>query len=104
MKRFYTYKAGSSDSIDDIAGALETLRVQIADIKSEFEPHDALMAIALMSAVEDPAFDTTKLLLEREPELTLEATKEALKATEQRLKFEKDDSVEDAHRANAKKG
>ena len=38
------------------------------------------------------------------PELTLEATKEALKATEQRLKFEKDDSVEDAHRADAKKG
>ena len=58
------------------------------------------MAVALMSAVEDPAYETTKHLLEREPELTLEATKEALKATEHRLK--QDDAIGDAHRANAK--
>lgn len=59
MKRFYTYKARPSDNIDDIAGALKTLRIHI-DIKAEYEPHDALMAIALISSVEDPSFDIAK--------------------------------------------
>lgn len=33
-------------------------------MKPGFEPYDALIAIALMSAAEDPAFDTAKELLE----------------------------------------
>lgn len=89
LKRYYMYKAGPSDTIEDISGALETFRIQMADTKAEYEPHDAVMAIALISTVDDPAFDTTKQLLERDPNLTLETAKEALKATEQRLKIEK---------------
>lgn len=104
LKRFYTYKAGPSYSIDDISGALETLRIQSADIKAEYKPHDTLMAVALISAVEDPAFDTAKALLEQNSELTLETTKETLKATEQKLKIEQEDfAIESAHRANGAK-
>ncbi|MCJ1469153.1 hypothetical protein MMC07_007786 [Pseudocyphellaria aurata] len=104
LKRFYTYKARPSDTIDDILGALKTLRIQIADIKAEYEPHDGLMAVALLTAVEDSAYDTIKELLERDSELSLEVAKEALKTTEQKLRIKKEDSaVEDAHRANASK-
>lgn len=100
MRRFYTYKTGPNDSIDNISGALEILQIQIADIKAEYEPHDALMAVALISAVEDLAFDTAKTLLEQNLELTLEAAKETLKATEQKLKIEQEDAaIESAHKA-----
>lgn len=59
LKQFNTYRAGFGDSVDNTAAALEILQIQIADIKPEFEPYDTLMAIAVMSAAKDPAFDTT---------------------------------------------
>lgn len=63
-----------------------------------------MMAVALLTAVEDPAYNTTKELLEQDSELTLEVAKEALKATEQKLKIEKEDSaIEEAHKASTKK-
>lgn len=98
LKQFYTYRAGPTNTIDDIAGALETLQIQIADIKPEYKPHDILIAVALISAVEDTAFDTVKALLEQDSELTLETAKKALKRTEQRIKIElKDVTIEEAH-------
>ena len=97
LKQFFAYKAGSGNSIDKIAAALENLQIQIANIKPKCKPFDTLMAIALMNTTEDPAFNTTKQLLEQEPELTLKATKKALKATEQQLQIEKNNSIENAH-------
>ena len=44
------------------------------------------MAIVLMFSVENPAYETTKHLLERGPWVFFEVTKEALKSIEERLK------------------
>lgn len=45
------------------------------------------------------------ILQQRDSELTLKMTKEALKAIEQRLKIEEEDSaIEGAHGANTRKG
>lgn len=101
LKRFHNYRPGSNDTVDDIAAALESLRLGIADIKAEYAPPGPVMAITLMCTIEGPAYETTKHLLEREPELTLEAAKEALKSIKERLK--QDDAIEDAHRASAKR-
>ena len=104
LKRFYNYRPGPNDAVDNIAAALESLRLEIADIKAEYAPPGPVMAITLMSAIEDPAYETTKHLLEREPELTLEAAKEALKSMEEHLKQDDaiEDAMENAHRANFK--
>ena len=102
LKRFHTYKAGPDESIDDIATALENIKLEIADIKETHEPQDSLVAIALMSAIEDPAYDTAKFLLERESDLTLEVAKESLKAVQQKLKDEKEEATENAHCTEAK--
>lgn len=100
LKRFQHYRPGPNDTVESTAAALHSLRIEIADIKTEYAPPDPAMAITRMSAIEDPAYETTKNLLEREPELTLEAAKEALKSMEEPLK--QDDAIEDAHWANAK--
>lgn len=42
-----------------------------------------------MCAIDDPAYDTVKLLLEMEADLTVELTKESLKAAQQKLRHEK---------------
>ncbi|MCJ1268936.1 hypothetical protein MMC22_008824 [Lobaria immixta] len=88
-KKFYNYKAGPRDSIDDVATDLENLKLEIADIKEGHEPSEALVAIALMCAIDDPAYDTAKLLLEREADLMVELSKESLKAVQQKLRHEK---------------
>ena len=89
LKKFYNYKAGPGDSIDDVTTDLENLKLEIADIKEGHEPSEAMVAIALMCAIDDPAYDTVKFLLEREADLTVELTKESLKAVQQKLRHEK---------------
>lgn len=79
LKRFHTYKTGTEKSVDEIASALENIKLEIADIKESHGPSDSLVAIALMSARDDPAHDTAKFLLERESDLTLEFRKRAVR-------------------------
>lgn len=100
LKRFHTYKASPDESVDDVASALENLKIEIGDIEPDHEPPNSLVAIALMSAIEDPAYDTAKFMLERESDLTLEVAKEQLKAVQQKLKDDVENEVDNAHRAD----
>lgn len=90
MKKLYNYRASPDDSIDDIAAALENLKLEIANIKKDHEPSEPLVAITLMCAIGDPAYDRVKFMLEREADLTLELTKESLKAVQRKLRHEKE--------------
>lgn len=64
LKQFHTYKARPDETTDEIALAIEDIRIEIGDIKQDHEPPDSLDAIALMSEIEDPADDTAKFMLE----------------------------------------
>lgn len=75
LKQFLTYKACPDESIDDVASALENIKVKIGDINKDRKPPDSLIAIALMSAIKDPAYNTVNFMLEREPNLTLKSQK-----------------------------
>ena len=72
--------------IDEVANELQNLAMEIADIKTSEQPSDLSVAMTLMNAIKDPAYDTAKFILEDLGDPTLEKTLESLKRVEQRLK------------------
>ena len=102
LKQFHTYKACPDESIDDVASALGNTKVKIGDINQDHKPSDSSLAIALMSAIKDPACNTVNLMLEREPNLTLEVAKEQFKAVQQKLKNEVENEVDNTLPADGK--
>lgn len=96
-QKFYRYKAGSTETVDDIASELTRLRAVIRDIKPEEAPTDLGIALSLLNAVEGEAYMLTRNLLENMDNLTLTLTKERLKTVEQKLR---DESTQDGETAN----
>ena len=91
-RKFFNYKAGPSESIDDVSSELSRLQLIIRDIKDTEAPTDLDVALTLINSVDDEAYTLAKYHLEEMENLTLAHTKERLKSVEQRLK---DDQASD---------
>ncbi|MCJ1268686.1 hypothetical protein MMC22_008574 [Lobaria immixta] len=97
-----TQASGPNKSINNIVTALENIKLEIADIQKTHKLQDFLVVIALISAIEDPAYNIAKFLLEQESDLTLEVAKESLKVVQQKLKDEKKEAIKNAYHTKAK--
>ena len=62
-------------------------------------PHNLLVIISLMSVIEDSAYENARFLLKWKSCLTLEVTKEHLRAIQEDLKDKQEEATENAHRA-----
>lgn len=85
-RRFFNYKAGPDESIDEIASNLSRLQMTIRDIKRTESPTDLDVALTLINAVERNAYTIAKYHLEKMKNLTLSHTKKRLKLVKQRIK------------------
>ena len=87
-RKFFNYKAGSAETIDDISSELSRLQSIIRDIKETEAPTDLDVALTLINSVDHEAYTMAKYHLEDMRELTLAHTKERLKLVEQKVKDE----------------
>ena len=59
-KKFFNYKAGPSESIDDASSNLVRLQMTIRDIKSSEASTDLDVALTLINSVDDEAYILAK--------------------------------------------
>ena len=85
MRRFWTYKAGASEIIDEVASELTKLRMLIRNIDAGDAPSDRGIALTLINAIDNEAYNIVKYHLEAQPKFSLEDAKEQLKSVEQKL-------------------
>ena len=98
-KRFFKYKAGPIESIDQTCSNLVWLQMAIKNIKETESPTDLDLALSLLNSVEGEAYNMVKYHLEDMENLTLAYTKERLKLVEQKIK----DNAASERLANRKK-
>ena len=84
-RKFYTYKARTDETIDEIASELTRIRLLIRNIRSSEAPSDFDVAMCLMNAVDHEQYEFVKLHLEEDNNLTLEYAKQRLRTVEQKL-------------------
>lgn len=82
--RFFRYKAGPMESIDQICSKLVGMQTAIRNIKETEAPTDLGVALSLMNSVQGEAYDLVKCQLEDMENLTLAYAKERLKVVEQK--------------------
>ena len=97
LKKFYNYKAGATETIDDVASELTNLQMMIRDIRSTEAPTDLNVALTLIDAVDNESYTMAKYYLEGQDDLSLADTKERLKLVEQKLR---DETSKDGEKAN----
>lgn len=85
-RKFFSYKAGATESIDDVCSNLSWLRTTIKAIKATEAPTDLDIALVLMNSVDDEAYTLAKYRLEDMENLTLAHARTRLKLVEQRIK------------------
>ena len=100
LRKFFNYKAGASETIDEVASELTKIQLMIRDIKSTEAPTDLNLALVLINSVDNEAYTMAKYHLEDMQDLTLPDTKERLKLVEQRLKDETSQGGETANKAS----
>lgn len=84
--RFFKYKAGATESIDDVCSNLSRLQMTIRNIKSTEAPTDLDVALVLINSVHDEAYTLAKYHLEAMDNLTLDHARKRLKLVEQKIK------------------
>ena len=85
-KKFFNYKVGSSESIDDVSSNLIRLQMIIRDIKSTETLIDLNVVFILINSVDDEVYILAKYHFEKMEKLILAHTKERLKFVKQRIK------------------
>ena len=98
MTRFFTYKAGASESIEEIKMELCKIQDMIINVRPEETPSDLMTAWALMRAIDNEAYDLAKFHLEEMKDLSLAYTVERLKAVEMKLKDANTSTTESAYK------
>ena len=87
-RRFFNYKAGPTESIDEVASNLARLQMTIRDIKATESPINLDVALTVINSVEGNAYNMVKFHLEDMEDLTLNHIKERFKLVEQKIKDE----------------
>lgn len=100
-KKFFNYKAGAEETIDEISSELSQLQIIIQDITELEAPTDLDVALTLINYVESKAYTMAKYHLKDMRELILTHTKERLKLVEQKIK---DNQVNDIANKSFLKG
>ena len=91
-RRFFNYKAGANEIINEMASNLSRLQMTIRDIKGTETSTDLDVALTLINSVKGEAYIMVKYHLEEMENLILTHTKERLKLVKQRIK---DDLISD---------
>ena len=86
LLKFLNYKAGVSDTIDEIASELIKLQRTIRSIDAKEAPPDRLLALILMDSIDNEAFTLAKYHLENQPNLSLTDTIVRLRLVEEQLR------------------
>ena len=86
IRKSFNYRAGASESIDDVRSNLSRLQMTVRDIRSMEAPTDLNIALTLINSVDNEAYTLAKYHLEDMENLTLANTKERLKVVEQKIK------------------
>ena len=96
--KFFLYKAGASESIEDIKTELCRIREMIRNVCATEIPTKFDVAWALMNAVDSEAYNLVKYHLEEMKDLTLAYTVERMKAVEMKLKNTNTPITESVHK------
>lgn len=87
-RKFFNYKTGAAETIDEISSKLSLLQPTIRGIKETEVPTDLDVAFTLINSVDNEAYTIAKYHLEDLRDLILTNTKERLKLVEQKIKDE----------------
>lgn len=88
LTKFCLYKAGSTETIDEVASELARLQTVIRDIDPREAPTDLAIALKMFNAINGDEYSFAKAMLEDVDNLTLELVRSRFKSVEQRLKYE----------------
>ena len=87
-RRLCGYKAGPSDSVEQIASELRTIAAVMAEIRPGEEPSEFLLARILMDSIDGTPYAMARALLEDKGEITMTMVIEKYKEVESRNKDE----------------
>lgn len=101
-RKFFNYKAGAAELIDDILSERSRLQIIIRDIKETEAPINLDVALTLINSIDNKAYTMAKYHLEDMREFTLAHTKGRLKTVEQKIKDETVQNEDTANKVSAK--
>ena len=87
-RRFFNYKAGPTESIDEVASNLARLQMTIKNIKATESPTNLNVALTLINSMKKDAYNMVKFHLKDMKDLTLNHIKKRLKLVKQKIKDE----------------
>lgn len=97
--KFFLYKAGAEESIEDVKSELCRIREMIRNVRATEVPTEFDVAWALMNAIDNKTYDFVKYHLEEMKDLTLTYTVEWMKAVKMKLKNTNTSVTKSAHKA-----
>ena len=98
-RKFFNYKTGPNESIDDVSSELSRMQMIIKDIKSSEASTDLNIAFILINFIDHETYTMAKYHFEDMEDLTLAHIKKRLKFVKQRIKNETNATNESANKA-----